>query len=106
MANEGLPDLHVTGFNVQAGVRYGGLGDTCGGDLPLIALELALKIEGRPRLDAPYESLWLRLPVQVARALATDLIEQADRAEQLARGRGDPLQDQHVESAAAPRPAD
>jgi hypothetical protein len=89
MANEDLPDLHVTGFNVQAGVRHGGLGDTVGADLPLIALE----IEGRPRIDAPDQSLWLRVTVDIARALATDLIEHADRAEQLARRPGDPSQD-------------
>jgi hypothetical protein len=52
--------------------------------VPLVALE----IEGRPRLDAADQSLWLRLPVDVARALAAELIEQADRAEQLARRPG------------------
>jgi hypothetical protein len=53
--------------------------------VPLIALE----IEGRPCLDAADESLWLCLPVNLARALATELIEEAEHAEQLARGPGE-----------------
>ena len=81
MANESVPDLHVTGFDVQAGVRHAGLGSNVSPAVPLVALE----IEGRPTPDAADVSLWLRLPVTVARALAVELIEQADRAEQLAR---------------------
>jgi hypothetical protein len=88
MADECLPDLHVTGFNVQAGVRHTGPGSNRGA-VPLIALE----IEGRPLPDAADVSLWLRLPVMVARQLAAELIEQADRAEQLARRPGGPSQD-------------
>jgi hypothetical protein len=78
MANEGLPGLHVTGF-VQAGARHAGPGGRNGPAVPLVAVE----IEGRPRPDAADESLWFRLTLEVARALAAELIEQADRAEQL-----------------------
>jgi hypothetical protein len=49
--------------------------------MPLVALE----IEGRPSPDAGDESLRLRLQVEVARALAAELIQEADHAEQLAR---------------------
>ena len=77
MANESLPDLQVTGFDVQAGVRSAGLGSNAGPALPLVALE----IEGRPTPDAADVSLWLRLPVTIARALAVELVEQADRAD-------------------------
>jgi hypothetical protein len=86
MANESVPDLHVTGFDVQAGVRRTGLGSNVGPAVPLVALE----IEGRPTPDAADVSLWLRIPVRVARALAVELVEQADRAEQLARRPDEP----------------
>jgi hypothetical protein len=86
MANESLPDLQVTGFDVQAGVRRAGPGSTAGPAVPLVALE----IEGRPTPDAADVSLWLRLPVTIARALAVELVEQADRAEQLARRPDEP----------------
>jgi hypothetical protein len=49
--------------------------------MPLVPLE----IEGRPSPDAGDESLRLRLQVEVARALAAELIQEADHAEQLAR---------------------
>ena len=58
-----------------AGSANGGLG------VPLVALEL----EGRPSPAAGDESLWLRLPVEVARVLAAELIQEADHAERLAR---------------------
>jgi hypothetical protein len=86
MANESLPDLHVTGFDVDAGVRQAGPGSYDGLAVPLVAVE----IEGRPTPDAADVSLWLRLPVTVARALAVELVEQADRAEQLARRPDEP----------------
>jgi len=47
MAHERMPELHVTGLNVEAGVRRSGLGGKIG-PVPLVALE----IEGRPCLDA------------------------------------------------------
>lgn len=79
-----MHELHVTGFDVDAGVRHtrrGGDGDPV---VPLVALE----IEGRPSPDARDESLWLRLTIDVARALAAELIQEADRAELLARRQG------------------
>lgn len=85
MANEGLPDLQVTGFDVQAGVRNAGARGVNGPSVPLVALE----IEGRPSPEAADVSLWLRLTAEVARALAAELIEQADRAEHLARRPGE-----------------
>ncbi|MFG1815518.1 hypothetical protein ACGFIF_17250 [Kribbella sp. NPDC049174] len=99
MAKEGLPDLHVTRFNVHAGIRRGGLGSNCCAAVPLIALER------RPHPDAAEESLWLRLPVKVARDLAAELIEEADRAEQLARKRSLTELARGV-SSAAPGPGD
>jgi hypothetical protein len=81
MANESVPDLHVTGFDVQAGVGRAGHGSNAGTAVPLVALE----IEGRPTPDPADVSLWLRLSVTAARALAVELVEQADRAEQLAQ---------------------
>jgi len=85
MGDDGMHELHVTGFDVEAGVRYAGLGGNVGPGVPLVALE----IEGRPSPDARDESLWLRLTVDVARALAAELIQEADHAEQLARRQGD-----------------
>jgi hypothetical protein len=81
MGDDGMHDLHVTGFDVEAGVRHTGLGGNVGPGLPQVALE----IEGRPSQDAHDESLWLRLTVDIARALAAELIQEADHAEQLAR---------------------
>ncbi|MFC5262077.1 hypothetical protein ACFPJ1_08145 [Kribbella qitaiheensis] len=88
MGDDGVHELHVTGFDVEAGVRYAGLGGNVGPGVPLVALE----IEGRPRPDARDESLWLRLTVDIARALAAELIQEADHAEQLARRHGDASQ--------------
>ena len=64
MSDDGMRELHVTAFDVEAGVRHGWLGDNGGLGVPLVALE----IEGRPSPDAGDVSLWLRLPVDVARA--------------------------------------
>ena len=89
MTSKGLPELHVTDFDVQAGIRHGGLGGEPGPHVPLVALEIG----GRSSPDAADESVWLRLTVDVARALATQLIEHADRAEQLARRPGRPSRD-------------
>jgi hypothetical protein len=87
MAHDGMPELHVTGFNVQAGARRAGLGSDFSVAVPLVALE----IEGRSTPAAADEPMCLRLPVAVARALAVELVEQADRAERLMR-RLDPRQ--------------
>ena len=83
-----MRELHVTGFDVEAGVRRTGTGGNAGPGIPLVALE----IEARPRAMASNESLWLRLTVEVARSLAAELIQEADRAEQLARRSGDASQ--------------
>ncbi|TCM51402.1 hypothetical protein [Kribbella sp. VKM Ac-2568] len=48
MSDDGMHELHVTAFDVEAGVRHGGLGDNGGPGVPLVALE----IEGRPSPDA------------------------------------------------------
>ena len=79
-----MRELHATGFDVEAGVRHTGRGGNVGSGVPQVALE----IEGRPSLDACDESLWLRLTVDIARALAAELIQEADHAEQLARRQG------------------
>jgi hypothetical protein len=84
MSDQGVHELHVTGFDVEAGVRHTGLGGV-GPGVPLVALE----IEGRPSHDSCAESLWLRLPVDMACALAAELIQEADRAQQLARRHDD-----------------
>jgi hypothetical protein len=84
MASEDVHELHVTGFDVDAGVGHVLLGTKLGPLVPLVALE----IEGRPSLNAADETLWLRLEVSTARALAGELVAEADRAEQLARRQG------------------
>ena len=89
MASEDVPELHVTGFDVEAGVGYVLLGGKLGPLVPLVALE----IEGRPSLDAADETLWLRIEVATARALAGELVAEADRAEQLARRQGSTSED-------------
>jgi hypothetical protein len=81
MANKGRPDLHVTARAAQATVRRAGLSGEPGRDVPLVALE----IQGRPCPNAADESLRLLLTVEVARALAGELIAQSDHAERLAR---------------------
>ena len=40
MSDDGMHELHVTAFDVEAGVRHGGLGDNGGPGVPLVALEI------------------------------------------------------------------
>jgi hypothetical protein len=84
MADEGARELYLTGFEVKASVGGLGLGANPGPVMPMVGLD----IDGRPDPEAADESIHFQLQVEAARALAAELVAEADRAKQLARQQG------------------
>ena len=81
MSDDGMRELHVTAFDVEAGSATPGSATT---PVP-VCRWWHWRSRGRPSPDAGDESLRLRLQAEVAHALAAELIQEADHAEQLAR---------------------